>query len=108
MRFEVFVNGKKTLIAGIDGFGVLTAILTRVKRNPRRVDLSRLENCTFEQFLEEKVDLQVGGLDSNDQTGEHGQNVVWLKQVLQPGDEVTFRVLPPGQADPPLKNVPRS
>jgi hypothetical protein len=102
MRFEVSINGEKACTAGIQDFGVLSAIVTRVKRNPNKVNPSKLKNSTLEEFLEELTEIEITGLDSNDSAGEHGKHVHWLRQVLKAGDEIIIRVLPPGESDAPM------
>jgi hypothetical protein len=51
MRFEITVNGVHKCIVGVPDFGVLSAILTRVKRNPARANLNKFKNSTPEEFL---------------------------------------------------------
>ena len=89
-------------MAGVEGFGVLSAILTRVKRNPTKVNAKKLQNSTLEEFVKEKVELEVGGLDSNrdDIDGEHFH---YLRDSLKPGDEILIRILPPGDHDEPKR-----
>jgi hypothetical protein len=97
MRFEITVNGVHKCIVGVPDFGVLSAIMTRVKRNPARANLNKFKNSTREEFLREKVELEVGGLDSssNDHDGDHFN---YLREELKPGDEVLNRglVISPG------------
>jgi hypothetical protein len=105
VRFEVLINGKRICTAGVNGYGVLSAVLSRVKRNPTQVTPTALENTTLERFLAELVEFEVGGLDSSDAAGEHGQYLTWHKRPMQVGDEVTIRILPAGESDPPRTHV---
>ena len=55
--FEIFVNGKKICTAGIDSeFGVLTSIVTWVKR-----DLTQIPLEERHKIPEEELDFNVGG-----------------------------------------------
>ncbi len=38
MRFEITINGEKICTVGIEGYGVLSTTITRVKHNPSQVD----------------------------------------------------------------------
>src|SRR4249919_3433307 len=107
MRFEILVNGKRVCLAGIPGYGVLTATLSWVKRNPASVDRTTIKTSSLESFLKELIELEVGGLNTNADAGEHGQRLNWLKQHLREGDEIAFRVLPPGRSDEPKRNRKR-
>ena len=77
--YEVFLNGKRSCAAGIDGDGVLTAIMDHVKVNAR-----------------DELRLTVGGLITA--TREH---VTWTKTNLTVGDEVQVRILESTSADEP-------
>lgn len=96
MRFEVLLNGKSLCIAGTPDFGVLSAIVTRVKRNP---DDEKLVDAP-DRFFKEFVELSVGGLDSSERKSLH-----WLRECLKQGDEVTIRVLKPGEYDAPQEEA---
>src|SRR5215212_4106000 len=86
--FEVFLNGERLCVAGIDGRCVLTVIIDHVKGKLDPVD---------------DVDLQVGGLISD--TDEH---VTWNRTHLQTGDEVRVRILDSDSADEPKQRVVRN
>lgn len=97
MRFELIINGEKICVSGIKEFGVLTAILSWVKRNPELYDPEN--HGTFEEWAEEELTLRLGGLESNNpQIPKH---VEWVRAALKAGDEIILRVLPPGEADLP-------
>ena len=90
IAFEISINGNKTTTAGIGEYGVLSAILSWVKR---RADGS--EEMTFD----------VGGLVSNDQRTE---NLRWLCENLNIGDEVTIRIVDIPEAEPAIERHSRS
>ncbi len=101
MRFEITINGEKLCTAGIEGYGVLSTTITRVKRNPGQVDSAKLRNMSFEETLREVAEINVTGLDTNDSAGGRGKHVGWLVGELEVGDEIVVRVLPPGESDIP-------
>ncbi|HEX4327747.1 MAG TPA: hypothetical protein VH105_13065 [Burkholderiales bacterium] len=90
IRFEVSVNGAVKCVAGIEEFGVLSAIVGWVKRSPQTLTPGMRAKAGFNEndFLEEKISLDVSGLDSA--ADEH---VHWLQEGLAPGDVVTIKVL---------------
>lgn len=86
MRFQVLINGQPACIAGIDGPGVLGAVVDRVQRGTEG----------------EKLSLRVSGLGRYDPDVERDCYADWLhRNDLKAGDEITIRILPEGQYDPP-------
>ena len=100
IRFELFINGEKKTIAGIGSHGVLVASLTWSGNAQIEVTPQMTADPDFneQEWLSDHIDVRLGGLDS--ETEEH---LLWFKQDLLPGDEVTFRVLPAGEYDVPIK-----
>lgn len=89
-RFEILVNGEKLCTSGIDGDGVLSAILSYAL-NPR-LDINNYE-------------FSVGSLNTDRAAGvQHHAN--WLTPPVGPGDEITIRILSPGEFDPPTSRQP--
>jgi len=89
--FEISVNGTSTLLAGVEDWCSLSAILTAKRaRDQNSVD---------------DFDLYVGGLVLPDIEGHH--HVRWVRQHLAMGDEVTIRLVEVPEADAP-KNRFRS
>ena len=82
ITFEVFINGKKVTTAGVADYGVLSAILSWVKRR---------------QEKGEELSLNIGGLVSNDLQTEH---LNWLQQDLKVGDEIVIKIVDAEKADP--------
>jgi hypothetical protein len=99
LRFEVKVNGARVATIGADDPGVLTAIISWVKRGPQGITSEMRSDPKFNEsvFLKEVCDLELGGLNSG--TNRHTS---WSRTSLQPGDEVTVRILGSGEYDPPL------
>ncbi len=95
-RLEVHVNDELLTTAAVDDYGVLTAILCWVLKDPERVPESVQQGTAAQQaeWLEEELSLDVGGL------GPAG-HLNWPSRKLAVGDEVKIRVLPPGPADAP-------
>jgi hypothetical protein len=98
LRFEVLINGRRMCTSGMDGYGVLDVILTRVKRSPNAYPgkdkhPTKISKATWSK---ERLNLWVGGLDSI--ADEH---LHWLKRNLTIGDKITVKVLPPGKVDAP-------
>lgn len=95
IAFEVTVNGQRVCTAGIDEWGVLTAILSWVRR--------RSEQSEDGSKVEEELTLDVGGLDST--TPEH---LKWMVSALQVGDTVSVRVVETEVVDPPKERRPQN
>jgi hypothetical protein len=89
--YEVRVNRKLACTAGVGKQGVLTAIVTWVKRDRKK----RPDDLSKAEWSREELSLHVGGI-----MGGAG-HVHWLEQDLQPGDEVHIRVVQRPKADPP-------
>jgi len=87
IAFEIHLNGKKKCTAGIRGPCVLTACLSWVLREPRSRRGKRAE-----------LNLGVGGLVSRSD-----EFLEWLQRDLQPGDEVTIRIIEATRVDKPKK-----
>jgi hypothetical protein len=85
--FDVFLNGQRLCLAGIDGDSVLDVMITHLKHN---ID-------------KDELDLEVGGLVSA--TGEH---VTWGTTPLKMGDEVRVTIAETDSADEPKARRPRN
>lgn len=84
--FDILLNGRKLVSSGLDGPGVLTAIISLVRnRNDSR--------------LKESITLDVGGL--NDQGPLGKEDLKWLHKSLSIGHELTIRVSRADSCDPP-------
>jgi hypothetical protein len=92
IAFEVSLNGKLVCTAGIGDFGVLTSILTWVRRRPA---YSRNGDT-----VEEELTFEVSGRDSREPTAS--ENLTWLSETLDVGDNVSIRIVEVDTADPPL------
>lgn len=94
VRFEVSVNGQVVATSGIDGYGVLTTILSWGLRDPDRVPEHVQADPDYDpaEWLAEDLRLDVGGLAARG-------HLKWADRDLSVGDEVRIRVLPPGPVD---------
>jgi hypothetical protein len=98
MRIEVLVDGKRVAIAGVEQFGVVSAIVSWFRRDPSKVTPEMRSDPQFNEteFLRERCELDLGGLDSL--TDRH---ISWAHEALEAGSEITIRVLGPGDFDAP-------
>ena len=65
IRIEVLVNGERKVIAGVESFGVLTAILQWVRRDPAALPLGE-GAPSLEEWIENKALLTVGGMNARE------------------------------------------
>jgi hypothetical protein len=86
IAFQVAVNGEPVCTAGIDDFGVISAIMTWVGRRP--------EKSADGKSIEEELTFDVGGLDST-----AAERLTWLKAELRVGDTVSIRVVDTDKVD---------
>ena len=98
IRFEVRINGEPRAVAGMEEIGVLNAMLTWVRRNPATAPQKIREHPSMneEEAAKAYIHASLSGLDST--TNEH---LTWFGEELGIGDEVTIRILSPGEFDPP-------
>ena len=92
--FEVFVNGQRKCVAGVAERGVLTTILSWVKRDRHEAD----EGDWTEGDVEE-MRLSVGGLTRH---GEDSLHLEWLKERLAIGDEIVVKLVDRPACDTPI------
>lgn len=99
VRLQLSVNGKVVATVGIDSFGVLSAIVTWVKRNPAKFkDRYKPDPAdTLEGWISNRVSDSIGGLNSVSE-----KRLDWFRREIVVGEEVTIRVLPPGAFDLPI------
>jgi hypothetical protein len=88
IAFQVAVNGSEVCTAGISDFGVVSAIVTWVRRTRAK--------STDGKSIEEELTFDVGGLDSA--AGEH---LNWFRTTLNVGDTVTVWILDNAHVDAP-------
>lgn len=98
VRFQLLVNGTVQGTAGMESIGVLSVILDWVRRTPSAAPVELRSHPQFSEadWVCNRVGVELGGLDLATR-----QNLVWFRRELRPGDEVTIRILAPGEIDPP-------
>ena len=99
MRFEVSLNGEQLCVAGLGEFGVLSAILSWVKRDPEEFSPVQHTHTNRESWSAEESIIDVSGLSG-------GDALAWVRKPVREGDEIVLRVLPPGVSDPPQSTRP--
>jgi hypothetical protein len=90
IAFDVSLNGKRACVAGVEDFGVLSAILTWVRRHPE----TRRRGRTADELT-----VEVSGLQS--QHPGPGEHLKWLSRNLRVGDRVSIRVVDTRKVDEP-------
>jgi hypothetical protein len=107
IAFEVHLNGKKVCTAGAGEFGDLTAGLDW-RRGPHVSPATGFEH----DF--ELLELVVGGVSVRykEKKAPHlkpgfayTHSLEWLRRKVQPGDEVTIKVVDVPSADKPRKRI---
>jgi hypothetical protein len=93
LAFEVSVNGKRVCTAGMGDYGVLTSILTWVRRRPA-------ESLNGAR-IEEELTFEVSALESR--KPNPGEHLKWLSEALHVGDSVSIRIVEVDTADPPVE-----
>ena len=88
--FKVSLNGKRVCTAGVRNFGVVSAIVTWVRRRP--------EKSRDGKSIEEELTADIGGLDSD--ANEH---LKWLARRLNVGDRITVEVVDADRVDKPKR-----
>ena len=105
IRFQFLINGEPVCTTGVEGFAVLSASLSYVKRDPKRYDEQKQQapatwSTTPEEWARESIGICANSLSA------HVRNS-WFDRELAIGDEVTIRVLGPGEADEPERQTPK-
>jgi hypothetical protein len=90
IAFKVSLNGKHVCTAGVRDFGVVSAIVTWVRRKPEK---SRDGKC-----IEEELTADIGGLDSD--VNEH---LKWFARRLHVGERITVEVVESDRVDRPKR-----
>ena len=85
-RIEVSVNGKRICIAGFDSIGSLTALVEMARRQ---------DDEPVRQTM------TIGGFGQYQVNQRKPQFANWSVPEIGVDDEITIRILPPGEFDPP-------
>jgi hypothetical protein len=84
-RLEVSVNGERICVSGFDGLGGLSVDVNYIRRSGKS-DSHFLHISALADFLKAGGALQIAS---------------WPSPTLEVGDEITIRILGPGDFDPP-------
>lgn len=88
--FEVIINGERVCTAGVGDDGVLTGIVSFVKRSHSSEAQDDRDS--------ESLDLRIGGLANRGSATEH---LEWLNRKLAVGDEITIKIVEAAECDEP-------
>jgi hypothetical protein len=96
IAFDVFLNRKKLVRAGVGSDGVLTAITTWVRR---RAPESGGKRPQWDRDLSFSLS---GYRSTNRHVGEHFK---WQDRKLKPGDVLTIKVITASRVDEPKRRI---
>ena len=99
LRLQILVNGRQLCVAGLEDTGSLVA----------KVEYSRLRRPKEPAMPSLWADLPIGGEKEHCDLEVSGSSffpspseiLQWLREPLSLGDEITIRILGPGQMDEP-------
>ncbi|QGM45548.1 hypothetical protein [Methylocystis heyeri] len=99
LGFEIWKNGRKVAVAGLEDSGAVSLMLTWVGKgalaSSRAVEGSGIDG----------LDLRVGGIDTSDPLGD--QSVEWIEDTeFRLGDEIQVRLVSVAGADAPMRREP--
>jgi len=95
IAFEVFLNDEKSCVAGVDGPGVVSAILTWATRIPKAGPEDEVS------YPPQELTFIVGGLRNVE-----ADHVYWAKHSLAVGDVVTLKIKDLQAVDTPSTSTP--
>ena len=98
IAFDVFLNRKKLARAGMGPDGVLTAMVTWVRRRSSRPNGKRPQ-----PQWERDLSFSLAGYRSTN--GEVGEHFKWEKRQLKPGDVLTIKVIAAVRVDEPRRRI---
>ncbi len=99
LAFEIWKNGKKLAVAGLQQSGAVSFMLTWVGKGADASDRA-VEGAEIDGH-----DLRVGGLDSADPSGD--QSIEWVEDTaLRLGDHLQIRLVAAESADAPIRREP--
>ena len=98
IAFDVFLNRKKLARAGMGSDGVLTAMVTWVRRRSSRPNGKRRQ-----PQWERDLSFSLAGYRSTN--GEVGEHFKWEDRKLKPGDVLTIKVIAAVRVDEPKRRI---
>ena len=98
IAFDVFLNRKKLARAGMGSDGVLTAMVTWVRRRSSRPNGKRRQ-----PQWERDLSFSLAGYKSTN--GDVGEHFKWEDRKLKPGDVLTIKVIAAARVDEPKRRT---
>ena len=98
IAFDVFLNRKKLARAGMGSDGVLTAMVTWVRRRS-----SPTNGKTRQPRWERDLSFSLAGYRSTN--GDVGEHFKWEDRKLKPGDALTIKVITAARVDEPRRRI---
>jgi hypothetical protein len=99
LAFEIWKNGKKLAVAGLEHSGAVSFMLTWVGKG------AGASSRAIEGAEIDGLDLRVGGIDSSESSGD--QSVEWIEDTaLRIGDDIQIRLVAADSADAPIRREP--
>jgi 3,4-dihydroxy-2-butanone 4-phosphate synthase len=99
LAFEIWKNGKKLAVAGLEHSGAVSFMLTWVGKG------AGASSRAIEGAEIDGLDLRVGGIDSSESSGD--QSVEWIEDTaLRIGDDIQIRLVAADSADAPFRREP--
>ncbi|MGA8171186.1 MAG: hypothetical protein WB816_10225 [Methylocystis sp.] len=99
LAFEIWKNGEKLAVAGLENSGAISLMLTWVGRG------AGASSRATEGTEIEGLDLRVGGIDTSQTAGD--QSIEWIEDTaLRLGDDITIRLISATAADAPVRSEP--
>ena len=101
IRFQFLLNGKPLCIAGAEGFGVFSSCVTWVRRDGNNYRFANEDDSddgapSIEEWTRESIGVTAGTRDT-----KYPERASWFDRELSVGDELTIRILGPGECDSP-------
>jgi hypothetical protein len=101
IRFQFILNGQPVCLAGAEGFGVFSSCISWVRRNADEYEAAKQEHSanwarTQEEWTRESLGITAGTRDTR-----YPDYASWFDCELKVGDELTIRILGPGECDCP-------
>jgi hypothetical protein len=99
LGFEIWKNGEKVAVAGLQDSGAVSLMLTWVGKGA-----GASARATVGAEIE-GLDLRVGGIDTSDESGD--QSVEWIEDTaLRLGDDIRIRLVSSENVDAPMRREP--
>ena len=104
IRFQFILNGQPVCVAGAEGFGVFSSCISWVRRDGDEYEAEKQERSpnwatTKEEWSRESLGITAGTRDT-----KYPKYASWFDRELKVGDELTIRILGPGESDCPTSS----